>query len=327
MVLTSPSMLTIPTTDPLLQEFLRQAETAATFHRGDRLLLAVSGGLTSTALAVLCASIREAWELTLHLGHIEETPDAERAARALGARLRLPLHTAPRRGDHGEKDTQGVDLSALRTIREMTESRVIATGETRDSQEETLLASFLRGASLDDLGGLAPIAGEIIRPLLPISRKECRLFLERHQIPYSQCPDRLSLAGAEQRVRLLLLPIIRHHIQPALSSALDVSTQLLRDDAAFLRALSDAARSEVSWNARPHEVTVNAPRLRVLPPSLRRRLLADAFRLLAPEQRVPPEDLLRLDREIHGGNTGTARGTLAPLSIERSGDTLLIRRA
>src|SRR5439155_10043112 len=83
-----------------------------------------------------------------------------------------------------KKELANIDDAARRAryyyFRALTESGVckrIAVAHTADDQAETVLAHLLRGTGLAGLGGIHPVAGPIIRPLLRVRRSELRHFL------------------------------------------------------------------------------------------------------------------------------------------------------
>ena len=315
-------MVAIPASDPLLRAFREHVRAFSVFRRGESILLAVSGGLTSTALAHLCVALKEEWHLGVHLGHIQETPETEESVRELATSLRLPLATVAV-GAVTEEIDGAFDPAPLLALPGVGR---IATGETKDHAEEIEIVRFLSGRDLEDEGWFEPASGRLVRPLVHFRRDECREFLRRANIPYHQSPARLLPTRTVDRVRLLLMPLIRHHIEPSLSVTLAERRRLLRDDAVFLRDLATAARTEVGWTARPTEVTLTLSKFRTLPAALRRRILRDAFRHVAPEADLPPRALLRLDAELQETTADPLRRDLPPLSITRSGDTLSVRR-
>ena len=48
----------------------------------------------------------------------------------------------------------------------------VAVAHHGDDQAETILHNLCRGSGLKGLGGMRPVRGRIIRPLIAVSRKE-----------------------------------------------------------------------------------------------------------------------------------------------------------
>ena len=53
----------------------------------------------------------------------------------------------------------------------------VATGHTQDDQAETLLLKIVRGAGMRGLGGIYPVRGLYVRPLLDVTREELQEYL------------------------------------------------------------------------------------------------------------------------------------------------------
>ena len=154
----------------LAERVLDTIRRLALMRRGDRVLVALSGGPDSVALTRLLGELEGAGELSIagiaHLNHglreaAGEDEDfcralaAERAVpfrsdlvdvRALATRLATSLEDAGRRARYELFERIAIELDA----------DVIATGHTRDDQAETFLLRLLRGAGPRGLGGIHP---------------------------------------------------------------------------------------------------------------------------------------------------------------------------
>ena len=56
----------------------------------------------------------------------------------------------------------------------------IATAHTADDNAETVLLHLLRGTGLKGLGGISPVNGNVIRPMLTVTRQEVENFLQEY---------------------------------------------------------------------------------------------------------------------------------------------------
>ena len=158
--------------------------------RGRRVLIALSGGADSVALAVMLAEARKAQALTLFAAHLdhgirpESAEDAE-FCQALCARLDIPFRC--KRIDIPAEAAalrMGVETVArlrrhewLEACRAQTECDYIALAHHMDDQAETLLMHLGRGAGPDGLRGMRTLDGNRYRPLLGWRKAELMEYL------------------------------------------------------------------------------------------------------------------------------------------------------
>ncbi|MBO6178773.1 MAG: tRNA lysidine(34) synthetase TilS [Selenomonadaceae bacterium] len=106
---------------------------------------------------------------------------------------------------------------------------VIATAHHADDQAETVLLNLIRGSGVKGLAAMRPIRGNIIRPFLPVTKKEILEYAKKNRIPF--CEDSTNLSLDMRRNRL------RHEILPLLESCQEGVRE-------HLNTLSEIARSE-----------------------------------------------------------------------------------
>src|SRR5690606_32980229 len=179
---------------PLLERILSTVRRHDLIPPGTRVLAAVSGGADSVALALVLARLAEsrAIDVTLaglahlHHGLRGEDADADQAfVETLAASLGVPcvveradvaalareggesIEAAGRRARYAFFERAATALGADR----------VATGHTIDDQAETFVLRLLRGAGLQGLSAIRPRNGQVIRPLLDVSRAEVEAHL------------------------------------------------------------------------------------------------------------------------------------------------------
>ncbi|MBI5208787.1 MAG: tRNA lysidine(34) synthetase TilS [Elusimicrobia bacterium] len=193
----------------------------------DRILAAVSGGPDSVCLAHFLSveARRKGFDLRLaHIHHGLRGRDADADARsveALGRKLGWPV--VSRKVDvagRARKRRKGVE-DAARELRYRALARLaaaagcnkVATGHQLDDQAETVLLHLLRGTRLRALAGIPPRrplapAVELIRPLLPITRREVLLYLRLHGLKHRLDLSNRSTGFTRNWVRLKVIPLL-----------------------------------------------------------------------------------------------------------------------
>jgi tRNA(Ile)-lysidine synthase len=203
----------------MLSTVLRTIATHALCARGDRVIVAVSGGPDSMALLHALWEGRERLGLTLEVAGVdhglrpaaaEELALVRARAEALGlpfVRLGVDV-AAAKRGPSWQDAARRARLAALEALAGARGAQRIALGHQADDQAETVLFRIVRGTGLSGLGGIPYARGPYIRPLLDVRRAEVLRYLRRRSIPFVEDPSNADLRFARARVRHRYLPLL-----------------------------------------------------------------------------------------------------------------------
>lgn len=275
----------------MLESVVRQAIAR---HRmlagGERVVVAVSGGVDSMVLLHVLAGLRAPLRLHLHAAHLdhglrgaEGARDAAAAA-AWAERLGIELTVAragplDRRGGSLQRAARAARYAFLEGLADRQGADRIAVGHTRDDLAETLLLNLVRGAGLRGLAGIPPVRGRIIRPLLEASREQIVAHATAHGVPWVEDASNRSDAYRRNRIRRDLIPLLATY-NPRIREVLARAAGLLRAEEEFLDGL---ARDALRALARPRaagEAALGGFGLARLDPVLRRRVLRGAAEAL-----------------------------------------------
>lgn len=255
---------------------------------GERLLAAVSGGPDSVVLLDVLLALG----LEVTVGHVNHRLRSEAAAdaafvRELAARRGAPFLLrevdVPARvtatGESVEEAARELRYAALREMAREAKAGCIATGHTADDQAETVLMRVLRGTGVAGLAGIPARRDEIVRPLLPIWRREILAYLSDHDLSCLHDLSNDSTAFTRNRIRLDLLPLLEREYAPRLRVRLARLAEIARQDTA---ALDGWAEREY---ARLRRVLPTGPALPVELPALPRAIVWRLWRLALAEVR------------------------------------------
>jgi len=245
-----------------LERFLREQNM---IRPGDTVICAVSGGADSVALLFGLYLLKDKLGITLEAAHFnhhlraEESDRDESFVRQLCDRYDVPLHIGGGEILPGKKGLEAAARDArygfLRNL-----PGKIATAHTADDNAETVLMHIVRGTGLKGLGGITPIHGNVIRPMLEITRQEVEAFLEEWCV--SHIEDSSNKTDAFLRNRL------RHHVMPILVQENPRIAENLSQMALRLRLDEEYLSREASFETLP---TVG--RLKNMPEAIRSRML------------------------------------------------------
>lgn len=170
----------------------------------------------------------------------------------------------------------------------------IATAHHMGDQAETVLLHLLRGAGAEGLGGIPPVRGRLIRPLLNTTRREIEEYLARWEVAYVEDETNTDLSYARNRLRLEIWPELER-INGAARENIARTALLVRRENAYLDALA-AERMPAEGTSLRCEALLSAPE--VLRPRMLRLLIG---RLDCGKKDFGQVHLAALERLAAGG--------------------------
>ncbi len=167
---------------------------------------------------------------------------------------------------------------------------VIATGHHAADNAETVLMNLIRGCGLNGLSGIPERRGNLVRPMLHMTREEIHAWLDAHQIPHVEDETNDELNCTRNRVRHQLLPLLEELNPQAVAHITAAARRVGEDETELSRQaellLAESVETE-EGTLIPISVLNDAP----LPLAIR------VLMQLAPEARsVHLEDMLALCR-------------------------------
>ena len=247
-----------------LSAFLRQQNMVSP---GDTVICAVSGGADSVALLFGLYLMKEKLEIRLEAAHFnhhlrgEESDRDERFVRDFCDRYEIPVYIGSGVVTPGKKGLEAAARDARYAFLRSLPGK-IATAHTADDNAETILLHLVRGTGLKGLGGIMPVNGNVIRPMLSVTREEVEAFLEEWCLPHIE--DSSNDTDAFLRNRL------RHHVMPLLRQENPKIAENLSRMALHLRQDEECLFAQAEYLAQTSVVSL----LRQAHPAVRSRYLA-----------------------------------------------------
>jgi tRNA(Ile)-lysidine synthetase-like protein len=221
-----------------------------------RTLIACSGGVDSSALALSLAAASEAMGL-VHVVHdlrpAEQALADRDAVKSLAARLGVPfLEVAVKvRAEKGNAEAVARRLRYQEMSRLASEGAwpYLATAHQGDDQLETMLMRLMRGAGLRGLAGIResrelPAAGlrpgvRLVRPMLGIERGDCERICKAAGLEWREDLTNLDTSRLRAAVRASVVPQLRR-LSPRVAQRARVSAGLLANAADLVSGQAEA---------------------------------------------------------------------------------------
>lgn len=285
------------------------------FSRGEKVVVAVSGGPDSLTMLHILRELSAEFEITLHVAHLNHKlrgQDSEEDAAFVADTARsygIPSTIEERPvADYGRMNHLSIE-DAARTVRYRFLAEVayhigaqtVAVGHNADDQVETVVMHWLRGSGIAGLRGMTykspmpPLAVEgagtgesmmLVRPLLDIGRNEIEAFCLESGITPRLDNSNFDMRFYRNRVRREIIPYLEQ-INPSLRKVLRHSARSIGDDYEYLRGVTMEAFEDVlapDHSALPPghlaRFVFEREKWRNLPPSLQRATLREAVKRL-----------------------------------------------
>ena len=221
--------------------------------KGNKILVAVSGGPDSVALLLQLAALKRGWGLSLHIGHMDHmlrTGSEKDAAfvKKLGEKLKIPvtIKSVNLKSRHIKGSLEELAREArldflIKLAREIKADK-IALGHNLDDQAETVLMRLLRGTGLSGLSGISAkrkMRGQtFIRPLLETRRSEIERFLKRKKIRPRIDPTNKEDIFTRNKIRNNLIPLLKSKYNKNIAEALANLAESVSYDYEYLDQLA-----------------------------------------------------------------------------------------
>lgn len=316
-----------------VRTLLAEALDTGVVRPGDLVLVALSGGPDSLALAA--ATAFEATKQDLRAGAVVVDHALQAGSEAVAARASRQaeqLGLAPvavRRvavGSDGGPEAAAREArhASIATVAAETGSPLVLFGHTLDDQAETVLLGLARGSGPDALSGMAALAVRTDgpaygRPLLGLRRHVTRQACAAAGLAPWDDPQNDDPAFARVRVRTSLMPALERELGPGVPEALARTADQLREDSAALDHFAEEMAEDLAEHSEAG-ISLSVRELAANPPALRQRLvrLAVESEFGVTLSRVQTLEVCRLVTDWSGQGPIDLPGVRA----SRSGDRL-----
>lgn len=271
---------------------VRETWLRAGVGAGDRVVLAVSGGADSMALAL--ASAFEGARVGVLVGAIVVEhglqPETKSLAPAVVAKLEsigiFPAEIATVEVSDSasvgmEAAARSVRYEALEKGAKRQGARFVMLGHTLNDQAETVLLGLTRGSGIKSMAGMREIDGLWLRPLLEINRATTEACCLDSGVDFWVDPQNSQEKFTRVRLRNSVLPHLERELGPGVAQALARTAQLFQQDLDYLeQQTSTAYAANVKVGATI--VSVSVAGIEVLPPAIASRVLHRVLSLFTP---------------------------------------------
>ncbi len=177
----------------------------------DRLLIACSGGVDSVVLVALVVEMRYDFALA-HVNHQtrgKHSDGDEAFVKALAEKHKVPFHRVDFHFDQKgnfQQSARSFRYDWLSKLAKQNNYRWICTAHHLDDQRETFWQKVMRGAGVHGLMGVREKNGQVLRPMLRISKQAIRRFAVELNLPWRDDASNDAITYERNYIRHIVLP-------------------------------------------------------------------------------------------------------------------------
>ena len=238
----------------MIKAFTSFIKENALFPDSGRILLAVSGGMDSIAMAELFS--RTSFQFAMVHCNFKlrgEDADADEIfVKQTAERYGVECYTrsfntaeiAADKGDSIQMTARDLRYDFFNEIADQYAFDYIATAHHLDDQIETFFINLMRGCGISGLHGIPVRHGRIIRPMMFAYRKEIEQFVNDNNLEYREDHSNQSVKYVRNKVRHELIPLFLQ-MNPAFSGEMSANIKRLSDTEKIFRQYIAIKGSEI----------------------------------------------------------------------------------
>lgn len=233
----------------MLDKILSFAEKYNMFPQRATVVCGLSGGADSVSLVLALSELSKRLNITveaLHVNHClrgDESDRDEEFCRRFCAQLGIPFTAVSCDVRSYAEQNSLSDEEAARKLRydiftRHSAEKLIATAHNANDNLETVILNLARGTALKGLSGIPPVRGNIVRPLLTVSRNEIEKYLCVKNTGYVTDSTNLSDNYTRNKIRHSIIPVL-NEINCSVVETSVTAIDAVRAENSFIEAETD----------------------------------------------------------------------------------------
>jgi tRNA(Ile)-lysidine synthase len=224
------------------------------FTQKSRVLVALSGGMDS----VLMAWLFNAAGFDFGIAHCnfqlrgDEANSDQEFSRRLAEKLNVSFHTINfDTQKHANEQKLSVQMAArelryqwFEQVRQQAGYDVVALAHHQNDTIETILLNLVRGTGVAGLHGILAKNGNLIRPMLFLTREDIQRNIQENGFEYVEDSSNLSAKYARNKIRLEVVPKLKE-LNPALEQTFERNLRHFKELEVLLQEKLSSLKKEL----------------------------------------------------------------------------------
>ncbi|MFL0195153.1 tRNA lysidine(34) synthetase TilS [Clostridium sp. WILCCON 0269] len=237
----------------MIEGVLNTIEENKMFNKGDKVIVAVSGGPDSMCLLHILYVLQKKLGITLYVAHVnhclrgEEGNKDEEYVKTVCEKLSIQFKSlridvnriAKEKSISCESAGREVRYKFFEEFKNQLKAEKIAIAHNANDQAETVLMRIMRGAGLQGLTGINPVRDNVfVRPLICTTRGEIEKYCYNNNLHPRIDKTNLETIYSRNKIRLELIPYIQKNFNKDIITVLNRLSDIIKIDNDYLDYIS-----------------------------------------------------------------------------------------
>ena len=271
----------------LINEVKRFIEDNNLISRGDKIVVGVSGGPDSLCLLHILNEIKQEYELTLIVAHVNhnlreeakfEADFVEKVSKSLGLKFYLANVNIEELSKEKKKSCEEVAreyrYNFFNEVVNNTGATKIAVAHNLNDNSETILMHIIRGSGIEGIKGISVKNNNIIRPLLSTTREEIEKYCVDNNLTPMIDKTNFETVYTRNKVRNKIIPMLSE-INPEVLNSITRLGNILSEEDEFISDYIDKIYNDIKIEEK--SIKISKAKFVNLPKGLQRRILRKAI--------------------------------------------------
>lgn len=254
----------------LKKEVLNTIKEYNLISENDKIVLAVSGGPDSIAMLHIFISLREEYNLSLYVAHVnhmirENAKLDEEFVKEFCIKNDIPcfvkkidvLKKANEDKIGTEEAGRNVRYEFFNEVLSNTSSDKIAIAHNKNDSAETVILNIIRGTGTAGLIGIEPKSGKYIRPLIKSERIDIEKYCRENNLN-----PRIDESNSENiynrnKVRNIIIPYIKDKFNPNIINTIDKLSDIIKEEEIYINNIVNKIYKKILIEEKDDYIKVN----------------------------------------------------------------------